>query len=126
MLRLMGIPEPERGLAESDEVRIQISRILSECLDEVQKDLAESFTRAETALMEQLPQVRSGTDLLRIDLSQVVSKYIGETEKNFRRLFERAEARGIVLFFDEADDLFGQSWRMDAKRSPDVPRDDAP
>lgn len=47
-------------------------------------------------------------DVYRIDLSQVVSKYIGETEKNLGRVFEEAERRGWLLFFDEADALFGR------------------
>jgi len=47
-------------------------------------------------------------DLYRIDLSGVVSKYIGETEKNLRRLFDAAEESGAILFFDEADALFGR------------------
>lgn len=47
-------------------------------------------------------------DLYRIDLSAVVSKYIGETEKNLRRLFDVAERGGAILFFDEADSLFGK------------------
>ena len=47
-------------------------------------------------------------DLYRIDLSSVVSKYIGETEKNLRRLFDAAERGGVILFFDEADALFGK------------------
>ena len=47
-------------------------------------------------------------DLYRIDLSSVVSKYIGETEKNLRRVFDEAETSGAVLFFDEADALFGK------------------
>jgi hypothetical protein len=46
--------------------------------------------------------------LHRIDLSQVVNKYIGETEKNLRRLFDAAEASDVILFFDEADSLFGR------------------
>jgi hypothetical protein len=49
-----------------------------------------------------------GLPLYRIDLSQVVNKYIGETEKNLRRLFDAADAADIVLFFDEADALFGK------------------
>jgi len=49
-----------------------------------------------------------GLDLYRIELSQVVSKYIGETEKNLSRIFEAAEGSGVVLFFDEADALFGK------------------
>lgn len=47
-------------------------------------------------------------NLYRIDLSAVVSKYIGETEKNLRRLFDAAEEGGAILFFDEADALFGK------------------
>ncbi|WP_338761608.1 ATP-binding protein [Massilia sp. METH4] len=46
--------------------------------------------------------------LYRIDLSQVVDKYIGETEKNLRRLFDAADAADVILFFDEADALFGK------------------
>ncbi len=47
-------------------------------------------------------------DLYRVDLSRVMSKYIGETEKNLSRLFDEARASGAVLFFDEADALFGK------------------
>ena len=49
-----------------------------------------------------------GCDVYRIDLSLVVSKYIGETEKNLGRIFDTAERQGWILFFDEADALFGQ------------------
>ncbi|MGW0522254.1 ATP-binding protein [Crossiella sp. NPDC003009] len=58
-----------------------------------------------------------GLDLYRIDLSAVVSKYIGETEKNLRRLFDAAETGGAILFFDEADALFGK--RSEVKDSHD-------
>ena len=56
-------------------------------------------------------------DLYRIDLSAVVSKYIGETEKNLRRVFDAAEDGGAILFFDEADALFGT--RTEVKDSHD-------
>jgi SpoVK/Ycf46/Vps4 family AAA+-type ATPase len=49
-----------------------------------------------------------GADLYRVDLSQVVSKYIGETERNLDLLFDSAEQAGAVLYFDEADALFGK------------------
>ena len=49
-----------------------------------------------------------GLDLLRVDLASVVSKYIGETEKNLDRIFRSAEGGDAVLFFDEADALFGR------------------
>lgn len=47
-------------------------------------------------------------DVFRIDLSMIVSKYIGETEKNLAQLFDRAEGKDWILFFDEADALFGK------------------
>lgn len=50
----------------------------------------------------------TGVDVYRIDLSMVVSKYIGETEKNLARVFDQAQSRRWVLFFDEADALFGK------------------
>jgi AAA+ superfamily predicted ATPase len=49
-----------------------------------------------------------GLDLYKIDLSTVVSKYIGETEKNLDRIFRAAEASNAIIFFDEADALFGK------------------
>lgn len=56
-------------------------------------------------------------DLYRIDLAQVVSKYIGQTEKNLRAVFDAAERSGAILFFDEADALFGK--RSEVKDSHD-------
>ena len=47
-------------------------------------------------------------DLYKIDLSTIVSKYIGETEKNLERIFREAETSNAILFFDEADALFGK------------------
>lgn len=49
-----------------------------------------------------------GKDVYRIDLSQVVSKYIGETEKNLEKVFSKAQHKDWILFFDEADALFGK------------------
>ncbi len=49
-----------------------------------------------------------GLDLYKIDLSSVVSKYIGETEKNLERIFSEAASSNAILFFDEADALFGR------------------
>jgi AAA+ superfamily predicted ATPase len=47
-------------------------------------------------------------DVYKIDISMVVSKFIGETEKNLANLFARAESKDWILFFDEADALFGK------------------
>ncbi|MFP2925256.1 AAA family ATPase [Pyxidicoccus sp. 3LG] len=49
-----------------------------------------------------------GLELYQVDLSAVVSKYIGETEKHLGRLFDEAEGTSAILFFDEADALFGK------------------
>ena len=58
-----------------------------------------------------------GKDLCRIDLNAVVSQYIGETEKNLGRVFDATKRSRAVLFFDEADALFGR--RTDVKDSHD-------
>ena len=49
-----------------------------------------------------------GLDLYKIDLSTVVSKYIGETEKNLEKIFYEAQSSNAILFFDEADAIFGK------------------
>jgi hypothetical protein len=59
----------------------------------------------------------TGRDVYRVDLSMVVSKYIGETEKNLALVFDQAEGRNWILFFDEADALFGK--RSEVKDSHD-------
>jgi SpoVK/Ycf46/Vps4 family AAA+-type ATPase len=51
---------------------------------------------------------QSGAAVYRIDLSMIVSKYIGETEKNLSKVFDAAEHKNWILFFDEADALFGK------------------
>ncbi|HEI8868275.1 TPA: ATP-binding protein [Serratia odorifera] len=57
-----------------------------------------------------------GVDLIRVDLSTVINKYIGETEKNLAQIFDLAAQDAGVLFFDEADALFGKrSETKDAK-----------
>lgn len=56
-------------------------------------------------------------DVYRVDLSMIVSKYIGETEKNLAKIFDLAENRNWILFFDEADALFGK--RTSANTSND-------
>lgn len=58
-----------------------------------------------------------GVDLFQVDLSGVIDKYIGETEKNLERIFHHAESRNLLLFFDEADALFGN--RSDVKDAHD-------
>ena len=59
-------------------------------------------------LAETLLGKKNNMDVYRIDLSMIVSKYIGETEKNLAKVFDLAENRNWILFFDEADALFGK------------------
>ena len=59
----------------------------------------------------------TGRDVYKVDLSLVVSKYIGETEKNLAKVFDQAQNKGWILFFDEADALFGK--RSETKDSHD-------
>ncbi len=58
-----------------------------------------------------------GLDLYKLDLSMVVSKFIGETEKNLGKIFDEAQSSSAVLFFDEADSIFGK--RSEVKDSHD-------
>lgn len=54
----------------------------------------------------------TGREVYKVDLSMVVSKYIGETEKNLAMLFDKAEHKDWILFFDEADALFGKRTQV--------------
>ena len=54
----------------------------------------------------------TGREVYRVDLSLVISKYIGETEKNLAALFDKAEHKDWILFFDEADALFGKRSQL--------------
>jgi SpoVK/Ycf46/Vps4 family AAA+-type ATPase len=60
---------------------------------------------------------RIGFDVYRIDLSQIVNKYVGETEKNLAKVFDEAQRSKAVLFFDEAETLYGD--RTDVKTAQD-------
>ena len=74
-------------------------------------------SRSGNMLAAEAIAVQSGKDLMRIDLSAVVSKFIGETEKNLNRVFDSALKADAILFFDEADALFGK--RTEVKDSHD-------
>lgn len=64
----------------------------------------------------QLLASQQGVDLYKIDMSAVVSKYVGETEKNLGRVFAEAEDSNAILFFDEADALFGKRGKVEEAR----------
>jgi hypothetical protein len=110
------LPEPElrllRQLADQVRARARVyadwgfAEILNRGLGISALFAGESGTGKTTAAEVIANELR--LDLYRIDLASVVSKYIGETEKNLRRLFDAAEDGGAILFFDEADALFGK------------------
>jgi hypothetical protein len=79
--------------------------------------LFENAEPADIATATQMLTKDLGRDLYRVDLSRFVSKYIGETEKNLRRVFAEARTGNAILFFDEADALFGK--RGEVKDSHD-------
>ncbi len=78
-------------------------------LTNADKKLSDNTSRWLAAQMQK--------DIYRIDLSALVSKYIGETEKNLDKVFSTAENKNWILFFDEADALFGK--RTDVKDAHD-------
>ena len=63
---------------------------------------------ASSALAAEAVAHALGRDLLRVDLGAVVSQYIGETEKNLEQILVTTDPTGSILFFDEADALFGE------------------
>ncbi len=84
------------------------------------KGLVALFTGASgtgKTLSAEVLATETGLDLYRVDLAAVVSKYIGETEKNLSQVFQDAQTTNAILFFDEADALFGK--RSDIKDAHD-------
>lgn len=107
--------KPPRKLPEKIKLprkkRIQLEEIATEKRRSAKKGLILLFYGTSNPGKTQAAQILASDlklDLYRIDLSAVVSKYIGETEKNLKKVFDAAEAQNIVLFFDEADALFGK------------------
>ena len=112
---LEGMVKPFKDSASSDHTALDRStlKILEDFSDRVKETMRGSFiyagpngTAKTTAAV--LIGKRLGLDLYRVDLSAVVSKYIGETEKNLQEIFDAAAKSNVILFFDEADALFGK------------------
>ena len=68
--------------------------------------------------LEKLLATRSDARVAVIGLSEFVSKYVEETEKNLEKVFDGAERAGAILFFDEADDLFGKRSEIEEHDGP--------
>ena len=81
------------------------------------KVLFSGETATDKTLTASLLGKEFGQEVYRVDLSKVVSRYIGETEKNLDQLFKKAEEKNWILFFDEAEALFGK--RTEVKDSHD-------
>ena len=133
LARLLGLgaPDPLSVLAQKAEVQtLREPLVLTESQTLLLKELVER-SRAEVGTTIVLFKGNGSgkvataasaatdlhRDLYRVNLGQVVSKYIGETEKNLDRLLPAAERVNGVLFFDEADPLFGK--RSEVKDSHD-------
>jgi len=79
--------------------------------------LFDGSSSSSKILIANLLATQAGVETTMVDLSKVVSKYIGETEKNLTKIFDEADKSGNILFFDEADALFGK--RSNVKDSHD-------
>ncbi len=110
------LPPENRGQLEELRVRIRYrNRVLSGLgFDRrlgLGKGLVVLFTGSSgtgKTMAAELLAREQGVDLYKIDLSSVISKYVGETEKNLSSVFSQAEHANALLFFDEADALFGK------------------
>ena len=74
--------------------------------------LLNANTRAQRRRLAEGVATELNRQLFRIDLGQVANKYVGETEKNLRAVLDSAESGGAILFFDEADALFGKRTKV--------------
>jgi hypothetical protein len=104
LLDAVGTAAPPRGATTPDSMRGSVALFHG------------SRGTGKTLAAYQLAQAL-GMDIYRVDLAAIASKYIGETEKNLELLFDRAERQQAILFFDEADALFGK--RSDVKDAHD-------
>lgn len=111
---------PESTLEQLDEIKHWIlhgTRLLKDW--EMERKLQPGFTSLFSGppgtgktLSACLLGQYCGCDVYKIDLSMIASKYIGETEKNLARIFDMAEHKNWILFFDEADALFGKRTQV--------------
>ena len=109
---------PLSGLSVSPVVRQQLMNVVKAAAPSTSATtVLLTGASADSAAAAQAVAHEMGRQLYRIDLNAVVSKYIGETEKNLNMLFEQADSTQWILFFDEADALFGK--RTDVRDSHD-------
>ncbi|MBS1800202.1 MAG: ATP-binding protein [Acidobacteria bacterium] len=120
-IKHVGPMTPVSGLVVSPVVRQQLTSVVGAVKTAAPSAAATTVlltgASADSAAAAQAMAHDAGRQLYRVDLSAVASKYIGETEKNLDRAFAAAEESGAILFFDEADALFGK--RTEVKDSHD-------
>jgi SpoVK/Ycf46/Vps4 family AAA+-type ATPase len=117
---------PPSNKRQLEELRTRISyqkRLLSETGFErrlsLGKGLIALFTGSSgtgKTMAAELLARDQGVDLYKVDLSAVISKYVGETEKNLSRVFDEAEDCNAMIFFDEADAIFGKRGKVEDAR----------
>ena len=131
-----GLTMPDRTSSKLDvlvlpaDVRAEIVELIGAIRSraEVAKDVASGRGRAITAMFNgesgtgktfacEVIAAEVGLPLMRVNVASLVDKYIGETEKNLVRVFAQAQGQGGILFFDEADAMFGA--RTDVSRAQD-------
>jgi hypothetical protein len=131
-----GLTMPNRTTSKLDalvlpaDVRTEIVELIGaiRARAEVAKDVASGRGRAITAMFNgesgtgktfacEVIAAEVGLPLMRVNVASLVDKYIGETEKNLVRVFAQAQGQGGILFFDEADAMFGA--RTDVSRAAD-------
>lgn len=115
---IIKIPPAAPSSGISDEVKTKIYALTDNAASSLVKNrmpLRLLLNGTVGIINERVPLILSSLykkDIYRIDLSQVISKYIGETEKNLDDIFKRAEEKDWILFFDEADALFGKRTQV--------------
>ena len=112
----------DRKLKELHEIAVQVkqatkiqgSRGFSDKLSQEsgQSILLVGTSEIEKTLAAKILSQISGLDLCRVDMSRITNKFIGETEKNLSLFFKEAEKENKILFFDEADALFGKQTEV--------------
>ena len=113
--RIIKVPAADSILTLQSPVKNQLIKLLS---DKKQPALRLLLTAADSnsnITIGRWLAAKQRLQLYRVDVSAVVSKYIGETEKNLELVFNKAEANNCMLFFDEADALFGQRTATNEK-----------
>lgn len=134
--KTLNLALPDRTTAKLDalvlpaEVRAEIVELIGAIRSRalVAEKLSSARGRAVTAMFNgesgtgktfacEVIAAEVGLPLMRVNVASLVDKYIGETEKNLARVFAQAQAQGGILFFDEADALFGN--RTEVSRSAD-------